>query len=164
MLSDPFQMGLYRSPYSVVPKSPTVDSRVPHQVGPGCPRRWRWRRRRPRRRGTPGSPARRTVRASRTLPVVAVIPVPVRDVVPARVPLITWAPVIVRRRGRRRLGNGASHSESGRGQPATRQHAGAEPNPRSRLLHDHDSRLFASAPAPMPGLPAPKFPANSVRC
>jgi hypothetical protein len=125
-----------RSPYSVVPEPPNIGSRVPHQLSPGRPRRWRWLRRRPRRRGPPGSPARRTIRASRTLPVVAMIPVPVRDVAPARVPLITWAPVIGRRRGRDRPGpraRTASQSERGQSQPATHQHARRPPKPRTRL-------------------------------
>src|ERR1700752_1785351 len=109
--AQPFRRGAYpelasagadvwsdRSPYAVVPKSPLVDSRVPHHVSPRRPRRWRWWRRRPWRRRSPGSPARRTalVRESRTLGVVAVIPV--RVVAPARVPSITWAPVVIGRR------------------------------------------------------------------
>jgi hypothetical protein len=130
------------SPNSVVPESPTIRGGVPHQVGPGRPGRLRWLRRRPCRRRPPLSPARRTERASRTLPVMAVVPVPVRDLAPARVPLITWAPAIGR--GRRGLGPGigaADQSESGHGQQATRQQAIAESNPRSRLLHSHNSCL-----------------------
>ncbi len=90
----PSRVRLDRSPHSVVPDSPTVDGGVVHQVGPRCPRRLRWLRRRPHRRGAPG---RRTHpmtlgRASRTLPVVAAIPVPVRGLAPARVPCTTRAP------------------------------------------------------------------------
>jgi hypothetical protein len=127
-----------RSKYSVVPESPNVGSRVPHQLSPRRPRRWRRLRRRPRRRRPPGSPPGRTKRASRTLPVVAVIPVPVRDVVPTRVPWITRAPVIAGRRGWSRPGRGAGaagQSESGQNQPATHQHARRPPNPRCRLLY-----------------------------
>jgi hypothetical protein len=131
-------VSLDRSPYSVVPESPNIGSRVPHQLSPRRPRRWRWLRRRPRRRRSPGPPARRTPLAGRTLPVVAAIPVPVVGVAPARVPLIPWAPVIAGRRGRGRLGPGAgavSRSESGQGQPDTHQHTRGPPNPRSRLPH-----------------------------
>ena len=71
------QVELDRSPYSVVPESPHTGGRVPHQLSPRRRRRWRWWRRRPRRRGPPGPRARRTTLACRTLPVVAVIPVPV---------------------------------------------------------------------------------------
>ena len=126
-----------RSPYSVVPESPNTGSRVPHQLSPGRPRRWRWLRRRPQR-GSPGPPARRTALACRTLPVVAVIPVPVVDAAPSRVPLSTRAPVIAGRRGRGRLGpwvGAASQSESGHGQSATHQQPRRPPNPRSLLLH-----------------------------
>jgi hypothetical protein len=127
-----------RSPYRVVPESPPVGSLVPHQVRPGRPRRWSRRRWRPRRRKAPGSGARGSRRASRALPVVAVIPVPVRDGGPARVPLITRAPVIAGRRGRRRRGPGvgaASQFESGQRQPATHQRARRPPDPPSRLPH-----------------------------
>jgi len=63
---------------------------------------------------------------------MAVIPVPVVSLAPARVPSITRAPVIVGRRSRRRLGDAAGQSESGHRQSTTRQHACAELNPRSR--------------------------------
>ena len=109
-----------------------MGSLVPHQLSPGRPRRWRWLRRRPRRRDSPGPPARRTNLACRTLPVMAVIPVPVVSLAPARVSLITRAPVIVGRRSRRRLGDAAGQSESEQDQSTTRQHACAQPNPRSR--------------------------------
>jgi hypothetical protein len=127
---------LDRSPDSVVKESPTICSRVPHQVSLRRPRRWRWLRRRPRRRGTPGSPARRS--RCRSLPVVALIPVPVVVSAPGRVPLITWAPVIAGRGGRGRLGPGveaAGQSESRQSQPANHQHVRRPPNPRSRLLY-----------------------------
>jgi hypothetical protein len=134
---------LDRSPYSVVEEPPTIGRGVPHQVRLGRPRRWRWLRRRPRRRGSPGSPADwpTLIRDSRTLPVVAVIPVPV--VAPARVPVITWAPVIAGPRDRRRLGPGvgaASQSESRQRQRASRQRAGIKAKPRSRLLHSRSLR------------------------
>ncbi len=126
-----------RSPEPVVPDSPDASRRVPHQLSPRRPRRRRWLRRRPRRRGTPRSPTRRTA-LGRTLPVVAVIPVPLVDVAPARIPLITRAPVIARRwdRGRPDQGGGAAgQSEGGQGQPATQQRARRPPNPRSRSLY-----------------------------
>jgi len=63
---------------------------------------------------------------------MAVIPVPVVGLAPARVPLITRAPVTVGRRSRRRLGDAAGQSESEHRQSTARQHAGAKPNPRSR--------------------------------
>ena len=123
-----------RRPYSVVEESPTIGSGVPHQVGPGRPRRWRRLRRRPRRRRPQWAPADQAarptlVRASRTLPVVAVIRVQV--VAPARIPWITRAPVVVGRRSRRRISDSASQSESGQRQ-TTSQHACAQPNP---ILH-----------------------------
>lgn len=126
---------LDRSPYSVVPESPNIGSRIPHQLSPGRPRRWRRLWRRPRRRGSPGSPAHRTTLACRALPVVAVIPVPVIGVAPAWVPLITWAPVIAGRRGRLGPGGGtASQPERGQSQPASHQHARRPSSPRSCLL------------------------------
>jgi hypothetical protein len=111
-----------RSPDSVVPESPDVGSRVPHQLSARRPRRLRRRRRRPPQRGAPGSPP---LLAYRALPVVAVIPVPVVDVAPARVPSLTWTPVIARRRGRGRLGRRGEtgrQAESGHSHPATHQH------------------------------------------
>jgi hypothetical protein len=126
------------SPYSVVPESPDAGRRVPHQLGPRRPRRRRRLRRRPSRRRSPGSPARRTTLGRRTLPVVAVVPVPLVDVAPARVPWIAWAPVIAgRRRGRRPCpGIGPGQSQGRRqSQHATRQQARRPPNPESRSLH-----------------------------
>ena len=122
---------LDRSPHSVVPEPPTIGSGVPHQVGPRRPRRLWWLRRRPRRRGSPRSPADQAarpnlIRASRTLPVVAVIRVQV--VAPAWIPRITGAPVRVRRGRRRRVGDAGSE------EPHTHKHARAQPNPRCRSL------------------------------
>lgn len=125
-----------RSPYPVVPEPPAVGGRVPHQLSAGRPRRWRWLRCRPRRRGTPGPPARRTERASRALPLVALVPVPIRYGAPARVPGITWAPAIARGRGRSPLGPGcgaAGQCKSGQRHPAGHQHVRKPPHPRSRL-------------------------------
>lgn len=138
--------GLGRSPYSVVPESPNIGSRVPHQLSPRRPRRLGWPRRRPSQRRSPGPPP---TLACRTLPVVAVIPVPVVDVAPARVPLITWAPVIGGRRGRGRLGpraRTASQSESRQRQPAPHQHTRRPPNPRL-LCSRHLPRI---SPQPEP--------------
>jgi hypothetical protein len=124
-----------RHPYSVVPESPTIRSRVPHQLSPRRPRRWRWLRRRPRRRRSPGAPARRTTLGCRALPVMAAIPVPVVGVAPARIPSITRAPVRAGRRGRLGPGAGAvGQSQSGQSQPATQQDARTPPDPRSRLF------------------------------
>ena len=100
---------LDRSPYSVVPESPHTGGRVPHELSPRRPRRGRWLRRRPHRCGPPGPRARRTTLARRTLPVVAMTPVPVVNSAPARVPLITWAPVTVGRRGGGRLSPGTAN-------------------------------------------------------
>ena len=137
-----------RRPYSVVEESPSIDGRVPHQVGLRRPRRRRWRRRRPRRRGSPGSPgspACGSALGRRALPVVALIPVPVVVGAPGRVPLITRAPVVAGRRGRGRLRRdveAAGQSESGQSQPATHQHTRRPLNPRSRLLYlRHPSRV-----------------------
>jgi hypothetical protein len=111
-----------RGPDSVVPESPSVGSLVPHHLSPRRPRRWRRRRRRPRRRHSPGPEARWTNLTCRTLPVVALIPIPVVGSAPAWVPLITRAPVRAWHRGR--LGAGAaSQSESEQSQPASHQHA-----------------------------------------
>jgi hypothetical protein len=126
---------LDRSPHAVVPESPITDSGVPHQVSVWRPCRWRWLRRRPRWRGSPRSPACRSPLTCRTLPVVTLIPVPVVVVAPRRVPLLTRAPVIAGRRDRRRLGDAAGQTKRRQGQPASRQHAGAQPNPRSRALY-----------------------------
>ena len=118
-------VGSDRGPNPVVPESPPISSLVPHHQRPRRPRRWRWLRRRPRRRDSPGSEADRTGLACRTLPVVTVIPVPVESLPPTRVPLIARAPVITGRRSRDRLGPGAaSQSERGQRQPADRQHPG----------------------------------------
>ena len=128
---------LHRGPHSVVPKTPAIGVGIPHQVSPGRPRRWRWLRRRPRRWGAPRSPADQParptlVRASRTLPVVAVIRV--RVVAPARIPWITRAPVVAGRRSWCCLGDAADQSGSEQGQ-TTHQRACAQPNPRCRSLH-----------------------------
>jgi hypothetical protein len=139
---------LDRSPYPVVPESPTIGIGIPHQVSPRRPRWWRWLRRRPRRRGSPRSPADQAawstlVGASRTLPVVTVIRVQV--VAPTRIPWITRAPVRVGRRRRRRLGDAASRPESEHGQTTTGQHACAEPNPRSRSPHGTHNPIISFA-------------------
>jgi hypothetical protein len=118
--------GSDRSPYSVVPESPRIGGLVPHHLSPRRPRRSGWLRRCPRRRNSPGAKARRTGLACRTLAVVAVIPVPVVRLTPARIPLIARAPVIAGCGGRGRLGQGAeaaSQSERGQRQPANHQHA-----------------------------------------
>jgi hypothetical protein len=139
-----------RSPYSVVPEPPTLSSLVPHQVGAGRPWRWSRRRWRPGRRRTPGTVARGRRRASRTLPVVAVIPVPVRDGAPAWVPLITGAPVRAGRRPRLGPGAGAAgQSESGRRQPKTHQHTRRSPSPKS--FPSPGSRQVVD----QPGIPTP---------
>lgn len=76
-----------RSPYSAVPNSPVTGAgRVPHHLRSRRPGRLRWLGRGPWRRRSPGPPSCRGGRAARTLPVVALIPVPVRDVAPGRVP------------------------------------------------------------------------------
>jgi hypothetical protein len=106
-----------RSPYAVVKESPSTGSRVPHQVSLGRPGRRRRSWRCPRRRGPPGSPARR----SRTLPVVALIPVPVVVVAPGWVPLLTRAPVVAGRGSRGPLGDTAGQNQSGKSQPVTHQ-------------------------------------------
>lgn len=116
-------VGSDRSPNPVVPESPPIRSLVPHHQRPRRPRRWRWLRRRPRRRDSPGPVTCRTSLACRTLPVVAVIPVPVVGLPPTRVPLIAGAPVISGRRSRDRLRpRAASQSERGQSQPAKHQH------------------------------------------
>jgi hypothetical protein len=133
-------IGLDRSPYPVVPESPNTGGRVPHQLSPRRPRRLRWRRRRPRRCGPPGPRARRTTLACWTLPVVAMIPVPVVGSAPARVPLITRAPAIAGRRGGGRLSPGAANQpEAAQRQRATRQRAARPPNP--LLYSRHLSRI-----------------------
>lgn len=104
------------SPDSVVPESPSIVSGLPHDMRSGRPRWWRWLRRRPYRRRSPLAEARRTRRA---FPVVALVPVPVIGRTPARVPWITWTPVMARGR----LGHAADQPERGQSQPATHQHA-----------------------------------------
>jgi len=121
-----------RSPDLVVPESPATGCLVPHHARARRPRRWRWLRRCPRRRESPGPVAHRASLARSTLPVVAVIPVPVVDAAPARVPLITGTPVIAWRG--RRLRDGATRSESGQCHRATHQCACRPPDPRSRAL------------------------------
>jgi hypothetical protein len=109
-----------RSPYPVVPNSPVTGAgRVPHHLRPGRPGRLGWLRRRPWRRRSPGPPARRGGRPARVLPVVALMPVPVRDVAPGRVPWITRAPVTGGWRGWGRPRDGAA----GKIQSGQRHHA-----------------------------------------
>jgi len=109
-----------RIPYSAVPEAPTIGCLVPHHLSPRRPRRWRWLLRCPRRRDSPGPKARRTTLTCRRLPVVAVMPVPVVGGAPARVPVITRAPVIARRRDRSRLGpRAARQPESRQNQPTS---------------------------------------------
>jgi hypothetical protein len=137
---------LSRGPYSVVPEPPTIGRRVPHELGPGRPRRSGRLRRRPWRRRPPGSPARRTALTGRALPVVAAIPVPVVDGSPARVPLLTWAPVIAGRGGRGRLCRGtgpAGQAESGQSQTTAHQHRREPPSPRSCLFFGRHLPRFA---------------------
>ncbi len=117
---------LDRGPSSVVEESPRSGGRVPHQVRLRRPRRGRGLRRRPRRRGSPGPPARRC----RTLPVVTLIPVPVVVGAPGRIPLLTRAPVVAGRGSRGRLGDAAGQPQRGQCQAATHQ----LPNPRSPVL------------------------------
>jgi len=118
-----------RSPDLVVPESPATGCLVPHHARARRPRRWRWLRRCPRRRESPGPVAHRASLARSTLPVVAVIPVPVVDAAPARVPLITGTPV--KARHGRRLRDTAG--QSGRGE-RHHQRACRPPDPRSRSL------------------------------
>lgn len=119
-----------RSPYAAVPNSPvTGPGRVPHHLRSRRPGRLRWLRRSPWRRRSPGPPPRRGGRAARTLPVVALIPVPVRDVAPGRVPWITRAPVTGGWRGWGRTGDGAAgHTQSRQRQRAARHHARRPPH------------------------------------
>jgi hypothetical protein len=119
-----------RSPYVVVPESPAIGCLVPHHARARRPGRWRWLRRCPRRRESPGPVAHRTSLARSTLPVVAVIPVPVVDAAPARVPLTTGTPVIARRG--RCLRDTAGQSDSGQRHRATHQCARRPSDPRSR--------------------------------
>jgi hypothetical protein len=127
---------LDRSPYCVVPQSPTIHRPVPHQLSSWRPRRRRRLRCRPHRRWSPRSRARRTTLARRTLPVVAAIPVPVVDSAPSRVPGITGTPVIAGRRGRLdpRGVDAADQSESGQRQPASPQRPRTPANPRLFLF------------------------------
>jgi hypothetical protein len=141
-------VGSDRSPNPVVPESPPVSSLVPHHQCSGRPRRWRWLRRRPRRRDSPGPEAGRTGLA---LSVVAVIPVPVVGLPPTRVPLIAGAPVISGRRSRDRLGPGAaSQSERGQSQPANHQHPCRPLHSRHlpRISRRPDSTQAAVSPKP----------------
>lgn len=121
------------SPYPVVPDAPVTSAGgVPHHLSPGRPGRLGWWRRGPRRRRSPGPPPRRGGRAARTLPVVAVIPVPVRHVAPGGVPRIARAPVTDGWRRRGRLSGGATdQDQSGQRQRAA-HHAR---NPPRRALH-----------------------------
>jgi hypothetical protein len=119
-----------RCPYPVVPDSPvTGPGRVPHHLRPWRPRRLRWLRRGPWRGRSPGPPPGRGGRTSRVLPVVALMPVPVRDVAPARVPRVARAPVAGGCGGRGRLCDGAGGQiERGKRQRAAHHRACSPPH------------------------------------
>lgn len=129
---------LDRGPNSVVPEPPYARGRVPHQLSTRRRRGRRRLRRRPRRRGPPRSRARRTALACRACPVVALIPVPVVDVSPTRVPRVTRTPMRFRRR-RRVGGRGRPCDQSNRAEshPGNYPHTVRPQRPRSLLRTRH---------------------------